>query len=107
MRKTSEDIIVKRDYDGERETMRKEMIGMLTLAALLAASGVRAQELPMKVKGGHELGETAEQFFAEGHEKEVLSACASGDFKSLKKTTKRLARQYCSDLTDTREQRCV
>jgi hypothetical protein len=84
--------------------MRKEMIGMLTLAALLAASGVRAQELPMKVKGGHELGETAEQFFAEGHEKEVLSACASGDFKSLKKTTKRLARQYCSDLTDTREQ---
>jgi hypothetical protein len=34
----------------------------------------------------------------------VLSACASGDFKSLKKSTKRLAKQYCSDLTDTREQ---
>jgi hypothetical protein len=84
--------------------MRKGIIGLLAIAALSVSSGLRAQDLPMKVKGEHELGETAEQFFAEGHEKDVLGACASGDFKSLKKSTKRLAKQYCSDLTDTREQ---
>ena len=84
--------------------MRKGIIGLLAIAALSVSSGAGAQDLPMKVKGGHELGETAEQFFAEGQEKEMLGACASGDFKSLKKSTKRLAKQYCSDLTDTREQ---
>ncbi len=84
--------------------MRKGIIGLVAIAALAAASGVGAQDLPMKVKGGHELGETAEQFFAEGHEKEVLDACASGDFKSLKKSTKRLAKQYCDQLTDLRQQ---
>ena len=91
-------------YGEEGKEMKRELVGLFMIAGLLAAGGLRAQDLPMKVKGGHELGATAEQFFAEGHEKEVLSACASGDFKSLKKSTKRLAKQYCSDLTDTREQ---
>jgi len=52
----------------------------LLLAALLLAGGACAQGhpvhpvQPIKVKGGHELGESAEQFFAEGHEKEALAA---------------------------------
>jgi hypothetical protein len=83
--------------------MRKEIIGPFTLAVLALASGVPAQEQPMKVKGGHQLGETAEQFFAEGHEKEVLSACAAGDFKSVNRSTKRQAKKYCGELADTRQ----
>ena len=59
--------------------MRMGRIGLLTLAVLSVASGVSSQELPMKVKGGHQLGETAEQFFAEGREKDVLSACMTGN----------------------------
>jgi hypothetical protein len=84
--------------------MRKEVVGLLTLGVLWSAGGVLAQELPMKVKGGHQLGETAEQFFAEGHEKEVLSACAAGDFKFLKKSDKRQAKKYCGEVTDARQQ---
>ncbi|MGD1211098.1 MAG: hypothetical protein ABR973_07060 [Candidatus Acidiferrales bacterium] len=84
--------------------MRKEIIGLLTLAVLSLANGVLAQELPMKVKGGHQLGETAEQFFAEGHEKEVLGACAAGDFKSVNRSNKRDAKKYCGELTEARRQ---
>ena len=90
--------------------MRRSRTGLIAVAALLASAGIgntsapaRAQDLPMKVKGGHELGETAEQFFAEGHEKDLFSECASGDFKALNKQTKRLAKAYCAELTDTRE----
>jgi hypothetical protein len=83
--------------------MRKEMVELLILAMLSLSSDVLAQELPMRVKGGHQLGETAEQFFAEGHEKDVLSACAKGDFKSVNSSGKRQAKKYCSELTDTRQ----
>ena len=83
--------------------MRKEMVGLLIFAMLSLSSDVLAQEPPMKVKGGHQLGETAEQFFTEGHEKEVLTACAAGDFKSLNSSGKRLAKNYCSELADTRQ----
>ncbi len=83
--------------------MRKEIIGLLTLAVLALASDIRAQDQPMKVKGGHQLGEPAEQFFAEGEEKEVLSACSARDFKSLKNTIKRHAKKDCDDLADTRQ----
>ena len=82
--------------------MRPETAGLLTLAVLSLPGGVLAQDLPMKVKGGHQLGETAEQFFAEGHEKEVLGACAAGDFKSVKGSNKREAKKYCGDLAETR-----
>ena len=51
--------------------MKKEVVGLLIVAMLSLSSDVLAQELPMRVKGGHQLGETAEQFFAEGHEKNV------------------------------------
>lgn len=73
--------------------MGKEIIELLILAVVFLSSSALAQELPMKVKGGHQLGETAEQFFAEGHEKEVLSACAAGDFKRLNSSGKRLAKK--------------
>lgn len=49
--------------------MRYGITGLLTLAVVALAAGVRAQEQPIKVKGGHQLGEPAEQFFAEGQEK--------------------------------------
>ena len=81
----------------------QEVVGVLILAMLSLSTDVLAQELPMKVKGGHELGETAEQFFAEGHEKEVLSACAAGDFKSVNSSGKRQAKKYCSELAGTRQ----
>src|ERR1700684_1392100 len=81
--------------------MKRELVGLFLIAGL--AGGARAQDLPMKVKGGHELGETAEQFFGEGSEKAALDACAAGNFKSLKKATKRLAKEYCAELTATRD----
>jgi hypothetical protein len=84
--------------------MKIEIVGLLTLAVLSLASGVLAQQQPIMVKGGHQLGETAEQFFAEGHEKEMLSACAVGDFKSLNQSDKRQAKKYCGELADTRQQ---
>ena len=83
--------------------MRKEIIGLLTLAMLSVASGLLAQDLPMKVKGGHQLGETAEQFFAEGHEKEMASACAAGDFKIVNRSDKRLAKRYGAELAEARQ----
>src|SRR5271167_2022210 len=67
-------------------------------------SGLFAQEQMMKVKGGHQLGETAEQFFAEGYEKDLLSACAAGDFKRVNKSSKRQLKKYCGELADARQQ---
>jgi hypothetical protein len=87
----------------ETKTINK-MIAALTFALILLAGDALAQEQPMKVKGGHELGETAEQFFAEGHEKEALSACAVGDFKSVNKPSRRQLRKYCGEMADERQQ---
>jgi hypothetical protein len=84
--------------------MRKEIIELLTVAMLSLTSGVFAQEQQMKVKGGHQLGETAEQFFTEGHENEVLSACTAGDFKSVNRSNKRQLKKYCGELSDARQQ---
>jgi hypothetical protein len=77
---------------------------MRILAMLLFASGISAQEQPLQVKGGHLLGETAEQFFSEGYEKQALDACATGDFRGINKLTKRGMKKYCSQLADTRQQ---
>lgn len=79
-------------------------VGPVTLAVLSLAWSVLAQEQPLKVKGGHELGETAEQFFAEGSEKMALSTCAARDFKSVDKSNRRLAKKICEDLVDARQQ---
>jgi hypothetical protein len=91
------------------ERTSKRTISWLTLlvfsfAVLLISAGVNAQEAPLKVKGGHQLGETAEQFFAEGHEKEALSECASKNFKSVDKSNKRLAKELCAELAEARQQ---
>jgi hypothetical protein len=55
------------------------------------------------VKGGHLLGETAEQFFAEGQEKDALGACATGDFKSLNKAIRSQVKKDCDELVRTRQ----
>jgi hypothetical protein len=84
---------------------KRQLTGVFVLALLMLARCVSAaQEEPMKVKGGHQLGETAEQFFAEGDEKQVLSACSARDFKKLNKTVQHHARQYCDDIAETRKQ---
>ncbi|MGA8873380.1 MAG: hypothetical protein WB460_19700 [Candidatus Acidiferrales bacterium] len=85
--------------------MIETRISVVAIAGVLfLATGVLPQEQMMKVKGGHELGESAEQFFAEGHEKEALDACATGNFKSIDKPSRRILKQYCSQLTDARQQ---
>jgi hypothetical protein len=77
---------------------------LVAVASLLfLAPDVVPQEM-MKVKGGHELGESAEQFFTEGHEKEGLDACATGNFKSIDKPSRHVLKQYCSQLNDARQQ---
>ena len=58
----------------------------------------------IEVKGGHELGETAEMFFGEGYEREVLGACAAGDLKGVKKPDKRALKKYCDDMGYARQQ---
>jgi hypothetical protein len=99
----------KRTTEGMTEVMTGTTFGWLSLIVLACAllpisAGIRAQEGPVKVKGGHVLGETAEQFFAEGHEKEALNECAAKDFKRLSKSNKRLGKQLCAQLEDTRQQ---
>jgi hypothetical protein len=84
--------------------MRDQIAGRLAITLLLVAGSALAQEPPMKVKGGHQLGETGDQFFAEGREKEVLNACATGDLKILTKPEKREARKYCAEVGDARKE---
>ncbi len=84
--------------------LMREITGLLALAVLLTPGATPGQTLPMKVKGGHVLGETAEQFFGEGREKDLLSACAAKDYKSVTEVDKRLAKKYCSELADARQQ---
>jgi hypothetical protein len=77
-------------------------ISVIVIAGVLfLATGVLPQEQMLRVKG-HQLGESAELFFAEGHEKEALGACATGSFKSIDKPSRRVLKQYCSQLTDAR-----
>ena len=85
------------------KTMKRKTVGAITLAALSLAGGAFAQDM-LKVKGGHALGEPAEQFFSEGYEKQALSACATGDFKGVNKANRRQLKQYCDDLANARRQ---
>lgn len=87
--------------------MRTTFGVLVALSAFLLTCQISAQALPqdgpLKVKGGHVLGETAEQFFAEGYEKEAIAACKTGDFKSMALPNKRALKDYCRDLTDARQ----
>jgi hypothetical protein len=78
--------------------------GLLTFIVFSMANGALAQEQIMKVNNGHQLGETAEQFFTEGYEKQVLSACAAGDFKGVNRSNKRELKKYCGEMAETRQQ---
>jgi hypothetical protein len=71
---------------------------------LVLTCGALAQDQLIKVKGGHQLGETAAKFFAEGYEEQMLGACASGDFKSVEKSSRRELKKYCAGLDDSRQQ---
>jgi len=75
----------------------------LVLAVLALAFCLPAQDQMLKVKGGHQLGETAEQFFSEGQEKEALSSCAAADFKKLEKILRFQLKKHCDDLAATRQ----
>jgi hypothetical protein len=86
------------------QRMKNEIIVLAGVVFLLIPRGTPGQTLPMKVKGGHTLGETAEQFFGEGREKDLLSACTAKDYKSVTEVDKRLAKKYCSELADARQQ---
>jgi hypothetical protein len=72
------------------------------LVAQFVAPRLAAQQQPIKVKGGHELGETAEQFFSEGREKDVLAACAAGNFKAVGKSTRKESKLFCAMIMDIR-----
>lgn len=83
--------------------MGTQISAVAIAGVLFLASSVLPQEQRLKVKD-HELGESAEQFFAEGHEKKALDACTTKNFKSIEKTSRRVLKQYCSQLTDARQQ---
>ena len=63
-----------------------------------------AQAAPVRVKvESHFLGQTAEQFFSEGREGVLLSACATKDFGKINRSVKRTAKEYCNWLTSIRQ----
>ncbi|MGA7922011.1 MAG: hypothetical protein WCA38_20295 [Candidatus Acidiferrales bacterium] len=84
--------------------MKKRTTAVMVLAALLIPAGLQAQEDPLIVKGGHRLGETVDQFFSEGREKDVLAACLPSALKGVDRSTKHKAKEICEDLNDTRKQ---
>ncbi len=80
--------------------MRNEVMGF-TLVVLFSLA-TQAASVPVKVDG-HLLGETAEHFFSEGHEGEILSACAAGDFGKRNQLSKKTAKEYCAWLSSVRQ----
>lgn len=84
--------------------MRKATIAPIVFAVLSLSRALGAQQPVIEVKGGHQLGETAEMFFGEGYERGVLSACATGDFKGINKPDKRVLKKYCNDMAYARQQ---
>jgi len=73
---------------------------------------IRAQEQPRALKGGgHELGETAEQFYAEGLLGSVFRACQASDWKNVRQaakdldpTTKLKPKELCAKLLAAEQQ---
>jgi hypothetical protein len=92
-----------------RAERRRGITRLLALVVLLlavdaSAQGQQIQDQQIKVKGGHQLAETAEQFFAEGYEKEMLSACSTGDFKSVNRSSRRQLKEYCATFAGVHQQ---
>ena len=62
------------------------------------------QVTPVQVKvEKHLLGEAAEQFFSEGSEAVLLSACATKDFGKISRSIKKTAKEYCAWLSNVRQ----
>jgi len=70
------------------------------LAVLLSLRPATIAEVKVQ---DHVLGESAKQFFSEGHEGDALRACASGDFKSVNQPNKKAGKEYCTKLSDSRQ----
>ena len=68
---------------------------MLFSLAPAANTQVRVEE--------HLLGETAEHFFSEGHEGEILRACAAKDFGKVGRSLKKNVKEYCVWLSGVRQ----
>ena len=59
---------------------------------------------PVQVKvEKHLLGESAEQFFSEGSEGVLLSACAAKDFRKIDRSIRKAAKEYCVRLSGVRQ----
>lgn len=84
--------------------MTRPIIALFAFVALWFPSVTPSQDSMLKVKGGHQLGETSEQFFSEGFEKQALTACATGDFKGVEKWSKRELKLLCARIAAAREQ---
>lgn len=68
---------------------------------LVLCNSVPAQEQARQLKGdGHLLGETAEQFYSEGHIGDVLHACQAKDWKSVGDLNKNLGKLPKTDAKD-------
>lgn len=79
--------------------MRKELMNV-TLVAFFSV----AQAAPVQVKvENHLLGETAEQFFTEGHEGVLLNACGTKDFRKVNHLIRETAKEYCAWLSNLRQ----
>jgi hypothetical protein len=87
--------------------MKGNGCALIVASALLLACELSAQapalDESLKIKGGHVLGESAEQFFGEGYEKDAIVACKSGDFKSMALPNKRALKDYCRNLAEARQ----
>lgn len=79
--------------------MRKELMSF-SLVVLLPLA--QATSLHVTVEN-HLLAETAEKFFSEGHEGEILSACATKDFGKVDRPTKKTVKEYCAWLSSVRQ----
>lgn len=78
----------------------------------MSCASLSAQEQPRQLKGGgHLLGETAEQFYSEGHAGDVLRACQAGDWKTVRQLlknedhlSKAKAKDLCTALVAEKQQ---
>jgi hypothetical protein len=69
------------------------------VGCLMLCASVSSQDQPRDLRGdGHLLGETAEQFFAEGFVGDTLRACQASDWKTVSKNVghKTSAKDYCA-----------
>ncbi len=79
--------------------MRRKLTAVLAFCFACLMQHASAQ---VKVEG-HTLGETAEQFFAEAQEGDVLRACSSGVFGKMTKSIKRTANETCGLIAGARQ----